>query len=82
MFCARLLWRGILPGGPTRWYWFARTLVRPPRLWHVIITDWILGLSIRDFVVRTFDEPPQHPVALPKVASSSNPWVAVPSTQG
>jgi radical SAM superfamily enzyme YgiQ (UPF0313 family) len=55
-FVARLLRHGILPGGPRRWYWFARTLMRPPRLWHVVVTDWILGLSIQDFVLRTFDE--------------------------
>jgi radical SAM superfamily enzyme YgiQ (UPF0313 family) len=54
----RLLTRGILPGGPGRIYWFIRTLpvTRPERL-PLVIGDWIIGLSMRDYVDRHLAEP-------------------------
>lgn len=52
----RLLWRGILPGGPRRWGWFLATLACPPRLWPHVVTDWVRGLSMRDYVRRHFEE--------------------------
>ncbi len=51
----RLLYHGILPGGPLRWIRFAWSLCRHPRLWQLVITDWIRGLSMRDYVRRHFD---------------------------
>ncbi len=51
----RFLTRGLLPGGPVRWYHFSRTLIRrPPQLWPFIITEWIAGLSMQSYVKRRF----------------------------
>ena len=51
----RLLVRGILPGGIPRIGRFVHTLVRhAPRKWPQIISDWITGLAIRDYVQRYF----------------------------
>lgn len=50
-----LVLRGILPGGPRRCYWFARTVLQSrPVLWPQVVTDWIGGLSMRDYVDRHF----------------------------
>ena len=59
---ARILWRllvrGIVPGGPKRWRAFARSLP-----WHSpadiawVIADWIIALSMADFVRRRFAPP-------------------------
>jgi len=50
---ARLLGRGILPGGPRRWARFVAS-VAPlrPGCWPSAVNDWIAGLSMRDFVER------------------------------
>src|SRR5690606_290054 len=51
----RLLVRGILPGGPVRWWHFARSLASAsPRQLPLAVLDWIAGLSMRDFVDRHF----------------------------
>ena len=51
----RLLRRGILPGGPPRIFHFLRSLPwTAPRLVPQAITDWIMGLSMRDYVERRF----------------------------
>ncbi|MDZ7737077.1 MAG: radical SAM protein [Gammaproteobacteria bacterium] len=51
----RLLTSGILPGGPARLGWFVRTLFRTRvRVWPQVITDWITGLAMRDYVDRHF----------------------------
>ena len=51
----RLLWRGILPGGPARHWHFLRSLpwTRP---WQIPLTvgDWIVGLSMQDYAARHF----------------------------
>ncbi len=50
---ANFLARGLLPGGPRRWYHFARTLeVARPRTWALTLNDWIAGLAMRDYVER------------------------------
>ncbi|MFB6260328.1 MAG: hypothetical protein ABEJ96_01710, partial [Thiohalorhabdaceae bacterium] len=54
----RVLWRGILPGGPSRWFRFGMTLICPPRLWPQVVSDWVRGLSMRDYVERHFKEVP------------------------
>jgi radical SAM superfamily enzyme YgiQ (UPF0313 family) len=55
----RLLLRGILPGGPVRLYRFVRTLaVASPAAWPKVITDWIAGLAMRDYVRRHFGADP------------------------
>lgn len=52
---ARLLWRGLLLGGPARWYHFAAgMLCSRPRFWPVLVSDWIAGLALQDFVRRRF----------------------------
>ncbi|MFQ5937710.1 MAG: radical SAM protein, partial [Acidiferrobacterales bacterium] len=52
----RLIARGLLPGGPVRWYHFLRTLARcVPRAWPLAISDWVAGLAMRDFVERQFN---------------------------
>jgi len=60
----RLLWRtllrGIWPGGPTRWWRFAGSLCCPPRLWPLVVTDWVRGLSMRHYVQRHFAPTPNR----------------------
>jgi radical SAM superfamily enzyme YgiQ (UPF0313 family) len=52
---ARLLWRGILPGGPARHWHFLRTLPwRRPWQFPFVIGDWIVGLSMQDYARRHF----------------------------
>ncbi len=51
----RLLIRGILPGGASRIGRFLLTLVaHRPRAWPQIISDWVTGLAVRDYVQRYF----------------------------
>jgi radical SAM superfamily enzyme YgiQ (UPF0313 family) len=51
----RLIARGILPGGFTRLFHFLRSLpYTSPRLLPQAITDWIVGLSMQDYVERRF----------------------------
>lgn len=61
---ACLLWRtlvrGIAPGGPRRWGHFLRTLRCPPRAWPLVISDWVRGLSMREYADRHFGEAPQQ----------------------
>jgi len=52
---ARLLVKGILPGGPLRWIAFVSTLPPSPRQFPAVVADWITGLSMRKFVQRRFD---------------------------
>ena len=52
---ARLFWHGLIPGGVGRLYHFARSLPwRAPRSMPDAVADWIMGLSMRDFVDRRF----------------------------
>lgn len=51
----RLMARGILPGGLIRLLHFLRSLpLASPRLLPQAITDWIVGLAMRDYVERRF----------------------------
>jgi len=51
----RLMARGILPGGWFRLFHFLRSLpLASPRLLPQAITDWIMGLAMRDYVERRF----------------------------
>lgn len=58
----RLLWQtlvhGILPGGVRRWFRFLSTLWCPPTVWPLVVTDWVRGLSMRDYANRYFCETP------------------------
>jgi radical SAM superfamily enzyme YgiQ (UPF0313 family) len=50
---ARLLWRGIAPGGPPRAWHFLRSLpLTRPRLLPMAINDWIVGLALRRYAER------------------------------
>jgi hypothetical protein len=54
----RLLLRGILPGGPGRLYHFLASLpVLTPERIPLVVGDWIIGLSMRDYVERHLSEP-------------------------
>lgn len=57
---AKLVTRGILPGGPTRIWYFLRTLVsaKSTQL-PLVILDWIAGLSMRDYMGRHFISDPR-----------------------
>ena len=51
----RLLFRGLLPGGIPRIYHFFRSVpVTKPRFLPLVVQDWIVVLSMRDYVVRNF----------------------------
>lgn len=56
------LWlRGLLPGGPRRIFHFLRTLASAPvRAWPQVITDWIVGLSMGEYVKRHFVTDPSR----------------------
>jgi radical SAM superfamily enzyme YgiQ (UPF0313 family) len=50
---ARFLLRGVLPGGPGRWFHFLRSLAAA-RLsaWPQVISDWVAGLALRAYAER------------------------------
>jgi len=51
----RLMARGIMAGGSLRLFHFLRSLpLASPRLLPQAITDWIMGLAMRDYVERRF----------------------------
>ena len=55
---ARLLAKGIAPGGWRRAWHFARSLPwRAPAKFPLAIVDWIAGLAMRDYVDRHFGAP-------------------------
>ena len=48
----RLVWKGILPGGPARVWHFLRTLPLRRSQLPTVISDWIAALSMREFAER------------------------------
>ncbi len=49
----RLVWKGIVPGGPSRIWQFLRSLPwRTTSQFATVISDWIAGLSMREFAER------------------------------
>jgi radical SAM superfamily enzyme YgiQ (UPF0313 family) len=59
LILGRLLTRGVLPGGPLRLIRFLHTFVATsPNAWAQVITDWIAGLAMRDYVRRHFGADP------------------------
>ncbi|HTS87772.1 MAG TPA: radical SAM protein [Gemmatimonadales bacterium] len=51
----QLVFRGLLPGGPGRVFRFVGSIpVFRPRLIPRVVEDWIIGLSMRDYVDRHF----------------------------
>lgn len=50
---ARLIWKGIIPGGWKRTWLFLTTLpLRHPSKLATVISDWITALSMRDYAER------------------------------
>jgi radical SAM superfamily enzyme YgiQ (UPF0313 family) len=59
----RLLLRGVLPGGARRTFRFVRSLpFARPALIPIAISDWIVALTIRDFVERHLASMPSRSV--------------------
>jgi hypothetical protein len=53
----RLLFRGIIPGGVLRTFHFARSIpFGKPRFIPLVVQDWIVGLSMRDYVERNLGD--------------------------
>jgi radical SAM superfamily enzyme YgiQ (UPF0313 family) len=53
----RLLFRGLLPGGVPRMFHFLRSLpLAKPRFIPFVVQDWIVGLSMRDYVERHYGD--------------------------
>ncbi len=53
----RLLVRGLLPAGVSRTFHFLRSIpFHKPRFIPLAVQDWILGLSMRDYVERHYGE--------------------------
>jgi hypothetical protein len=51
----KLIFRGVLPGGPRRIYHFLRTLpLAAPNKLPLVVVDWIAGLAMHDYVRRHF----------------------------
>jgi radical SAM superfamily enzyme YgiQ (UPF0313 family) len=60
----RLMARGIVPGGVFRLFHFLRSLpFTSPRVLPQAITDWIMGLAMRDYVERRFGVAMKSPQA-------------------
>jgi radical SAM superfamily enzyme YgiQ (UPF0313 family) len=61
LIVSRLITRGILPGGPVQVLRFLRTLANAPAAaWPQVVTDWIAGLAMRDYVRRHFGADPRR----------------------
>ena len=51
----RLFAHALFIGGPIRSFHFLRTLIgAPPRAWPQVLSDWIAGLAMRDYINRHF----------------------------
>ena len=49
------LFRGIFPGGPARIYHFLRTFpIARPKMIPLVIQDWTIGISMRNYIDRHF----------------------------
>jgi radical SAM superfamily enzyme YgiQ (UPF0313 family) len=62
----RLAVRGILPGGPARIWYFLRSLpLRTPGSLPLVVSEWIIALSMRDYAQRhlAVDEAQRPPAA-------------------
>ena len=72
---ARLIFKGILPGGLSRTALFLRTLpiFAPSRL-PLVISDWIIGLSMRDYAERNLSVQ-QSPATTPRSPGPPSGWM-------
>lgn len=53
LYLVRFVFGGLLPGGPSRWLHFLRTLrsvLFRPQMWPFIVLNWTFGLSVQVFV--------------------------------
>ena len=67
----RLLLRGILPGGPLRILRFLHTLgAASVRAWPQVITDWIAGLSMREYIRHHFTTDTERAQRLAQLTAS------------
>jgi radical SAM superfamily enzyme YgiQ (UPF0313 family) len=54
---SRFLFRGLLPGGIPRMFHFLRSIpYGKPRFIPLVVQDWIVGLSMRDYVERYYGD--------------------------
>ncbi|UCD23300.1 MAG: DUF4070 domain-containing protein, partial [Gemmatimonadota bacterium] len=54
---SRLVFRGLLPGGIPRMFHFVRSVpLHRPRFIPLVVQDWIVGLSMRDYIQRHYCE--------------------------
>ncbi len=52
---AKLFGHGLLPGGPMRvWRFLCALAACTPRAWPQVVSDWIAGLAIQDYIKRYF----------------------------
>jgi radical SAM superfamily enzyme YgiQ (UPF0313 family) len=73
----RLIWKGILPGGPRRVWHFASTLpVLRPSMLSTVISDWITALSMREFAERRLAPEPTEAAAVEQRAESVRAAIA------
>jgi radical SAM superfamily enzyme YgiQ (UPF0313 family) len=57
--------RGLLKGGVLRVFRFGWTMIATtPANWQQVITDWITGLSMRDYMRRHFQTRPEYDIQL------------------
>jgi radical SAM superfamily enzyme YgiQ (UPF0313 family) len=73
---ARLVFKGILPGGVARTLHFLRTLpIFAPARIPLVISDWIIGLSMRDYAERNLSVarhlPAGHPLPNPPLTPAA-----------
>ncbi len=60
LYVSRLFFKGILPGGPQRIYYFFRSLllgIKHPANLPMIISDWVAAISLKSFARRYFEKP-------------------------
>jgi hypothetical protein len=81
---SKLIFRGVLPGGPRRVYHFLRTLpLAAPRKLPLVIVDWIAGLAMHDYVRRHFHPATESQrVAVMRRIDAMRRAIAVPLREG
>lgn len=66
---ARLVTRGVVPGGASRWFRFLGTFITSrPRAWAQVISDWIAGLAMQNYVARRFGIDPRRELDMARAA--------------
>lgn len=71
---ARVFFKGIVPGGPSRIFHFLVTLpwLSPAQL-PLVVSDWIIGLSMRDYAQRNLPVAGRGPAGAEIAAAETNP---------